>query len=709
MTKIYYYLTGTYDEAAIAECARETGVEVVIKQLSEKTTESELREYIRQWENEGAEVILCRGSAEARVKKLAQKAYVMGVYFSSDSTIEILAGYRRQHPDFFLQKRKLLLLSTRLLSINKDLMRDLFQVETENRSTIGVPEEELDEYAKQFDLVIVGIHRMKRMQEKGINAFYYPNSEKETFYYNFMIADIIAKSRRELQEKNDVIQSILDNSFNAILTLDQDGTIHRGNGQLKRYFKQDAEKLIGQNISDLIPDFNRELLTRLFTEKSGFYGEVVQLNDSMLIINGFPIYDKGTIVSGALHFEELRQIEKIEQRVKSELYSKGRIAKYNFQDIIGESDSMKQAKHYAKEFAHHSSNILLYGESGTGKELFAQSIHNESACKNGPFVAVNCGALPANLLESELFGYAAGSFTGASKNGKKGLIEQANQGTLFLDEISEMDPLGQVRLLRVLAERTITRVGDDKVIPVHVRIIAASNKNLKKLVEEGKFREDLYYRLNVLMLKIPALRERRGDVALLAEYYLHHFGDLNKKHIELTDEAMDAMERYPWSGNVRQLRNFCERLVIISMTRIVDREFVVRQLNDSFFESMETAEKDSAPEKNSRKLAGGREEGCTVWEADSRTANRNMENGKNGYAVGTAEHEYTESRENGQDPELRRPQNPEFPRETFSEYDRILDALNRAGGNRGEAAELLGMSKTSLWRRMKKFNISEKY
>lgn len=699
MTKIYYYLTGTYDLDSITYSAKRIGVDVTIKRLPEDLPKEELQEQIRQWEQEGAEIILCRGAAETRIMNMVSKAYVMGVNFSADSTIEILSGYQRLHPHFFEQKRRVLLISTKLLSVNVAVLKELFQVEVENLPTKTwfaehhANEEDLDAYAATFDLVITGTHRVERMTKKGINAFYFPNSERDTFYNNFMIADIIAKSRRELKEKNAVIQSILDNSFNAILTLNQDGIILRGNGQLKRYFKENGEKLVGKNISDLMPDFNRELLKRLFVEQEEFYGEVAQFQDSMLIINGFPIYENGQIISGALNFEELRQIEKIEQRVKSELYNKGRIAKYTFQDIIGESESMKQTKHYAKEFARHSSNILLYGESGTGKELFAQSIHNESACKNGPFVAVNCGALPANLLESELFGYAAGSFTGASKNGKKGLIEQANQGTLFLDEISEMDPLGQVRLLRVLAEHTIVRVGDDKVIPVDVRIIAASNKNLKKLVEEGKFREDLYYRLNVLMLKIPALRERKGDVVRLTEYYLHHFGDLNKKHIELTEDAMQAMAEYPWTGNVRQLRNFCERLVIISMTRIVDREFVVRQLNDSFFDSVKDSSAGMVQKnpKQAEQMEAELPETKVVerkWSETKQSETKQLE---------TEEHVVPQP-----------PYHSVFSK-ADSEYDRILDALNRAHGNRGTAAEILGISKTSLWRRMKKFNISEKY
>ena len=205
---------------------------------------------------------------------------------------------------------------------------------------------------------------------------------------------------------------------------------------------------------------------------------------------------------------EFREIEKLEAAVKHEYRTKGYTARYTFEDIAGTSEAIRESRRLAKQFSKYDSNVLIAGETGTGKEVFAQSIHNASLRKDEPFVAVNCGAIPVNLLESELFGYVDGAFTGASRKGKKGLMEIANHGTLFLDEISEMDFNGQVQLLRVLEERVIRRVGDDKEIPIDIRVIAASNKNLLELIEQGKFREDLYYRLNVLTLYIPPLRDR---------------------------------------------------------------------------------------------------------------------------------------------------------------------------------------------------------
>lgn len=312
-------------------------------------------------------------------------------------------------------------------------------------------------------------------------------------------------------------------------------------------------------------------------------------------------------------------------------------------------------KRRALHFAKYNANILLMGETGTGKEYFAQGIHNESLRKNKPFVAINCGAIPLNLLESELFGYVDGAFTGASRKGKKGLIEVADGGTLFLDEISEMDLYGQTRLLRVLEERAVSRIGDDTIRPVDIRVIAASNKNLLKRVEEGKFREDLYYRLNVLTLRIPPMRERGQDVLILAESFLKRFGERYKKNLVLSDEAKRVLLRFPWKGNARQLRNFCEQLVIIANKSEVEGEYLRKLIEDTYLMEVEKPK----------------------------------------------EVEQREQEENDGEPMIFLPDD--------TERERIIKALNQAHGRRQGAADKLGISKSSLWRKMKKYGISENY
>lgn len=234
-------------------------------------------------------------------------------------------------------------------------------------------------------------------------------------------------------------------------------------------------------------------------------------------------------------------------------------ARYNFSDIVGQSEAIKQTIAIAENVANGVSTILIYGETGTGKELFAQSIHNASDRRDKPFVAINCGALPPSLIESNLFGYVEGAFTGAKKGGVPGAFEQANGGTIFLDEISEMDPNLQTKLLRVLQEREVVRIGGVKPIRIDVRVIASTNKDLTKLIEEGSFRSDLYYRLNVIQIKVPPLRERISDIPLLVNYFIRKYNTLLGKYVlEASQEALQILQEYNWPGNVRELQNCIE-------------------------------------------------------------------------------------------------------------------------------------------------------
>ena len=239
-------------------------------------------------------------------------------------------------------------------------------------------------------------------------------------------------------------------------------------------------------------------------------------------------------------------------------------ALYNFSDIHTANPKMKVLLAYAEAVSAGNATILIEGESGTGKELFAQAIHNASKRANGPFVAINCGVIPAELIGSEFFGYVEGAFTGASKGGKAGKFEMATGGTLFLDEIGEMPLAQQVALLRVLETRTVSRIGDDKLIPVDVRIVCATNKDLYQEVKEGSFRSDLYYRLNVINLRIPPLRERKEDVFLLIGVFIKKYGShrFDRKKA-FSDEKLMALYNYDWPGNVRELQNIIERMIYI--------------------------------------------------------------------------------------------------------------------------------------------------
>lgn len=289
----------------------------------------------------------------------------------------------------------------------------------------------------------------------------------------------------------------------------------------------------------------------------------------------YPVHNGGLVSGAVMKLQRVKDVQGMEQSIRSQLFKKGLVAKYTFDNIIGRSSKIKETILMAKRYSGVDSTVLITGESGTGKELFAQSIHNLSPRSNGPFVAINCAAIPSALLESELFGYKEGAFTGARKGGKAGLFELAHNGTLFLDEIGEIDISIQARLLRVLEERRIMRLGDDSIIPVNVRIIAATNKNLNEMVKRGQFREDFFYRLNVLAIELPPLRERRSDIELLINHFIvRECSKMHRPSIQILPDGMRILTAYDWPGNIRELTNIIERLVVISPREKVDSKIV---------------------------------------------------------------------------------------------------------------------------------------
>ncbi|MGE4354307.1 MAG: sigma-54 interaction domain-containing protein, partial [Oscillospiraceae bacterium] len=286
----------------------------------------------------------------------------------------------------------------------------------------------------------------------------------------------------------------------------------------------------------------------------------------------------GTVVT----LQYVSRLQDSEAKLRSKLSEKEHKAKHRFYEILGSAPTITFAISQAQKFSQVEASVLITGKSGTGKELFAQSMHNASRRKSFPFVAINCAAIPENLLESELFGYVEGAFTGAVRGGKMGIIEMAHRGTLFLDEISEL-PLGlQARLLRVLQEREIRRLGHDKVINVDVRVFSATNRNLDELVSQGKFREDLYYRLDVLRLNLPSLSERREDIPILCRHYINLYAEHNKKTApEFSREAIALLSSLPWEGNIRELCNVCQRLIVLCDTGEIGAKLVEEAINRS--------------------------------------------------------------------------------------------------------------------------------
>ena len=296
--------------------------------------------------------------------------------------------------------------------------------------------------------------------------------------------------------------------------------------------------------------------------------KVIKVNSVNLSVEVVPVIRQNTCIGAFALLQRFNDVEVRQNELRGQLLHKGYYAKYSFDDVIGQSAAIRRTKETLTRMANSESPILLIGETGTGKELFAHAVHRASRRAAGPFLAINVAAFPENLLESELFGYEEGAFTGAKKGGKAGLFEYAHLGTLFLDEVEAMSPMLQAKLLRVLQEKELIRVGGDRVIPVDVRIIASSNEDIHELVRQGRFRKDLFYRLNTLPLEIPPLRERGEDLFLIAAEIKKRFG---YAYI-LAPDAREILRRYCWEGNVRELSNLIEYLAVVDKPEITSED-----------------------------------------------------------------------------------------------------------------------------------------
>jgi sigma-54 dependent transcriptional regulator, acetoin dehydrogenase operon transcriptional activator AcoR len=355
------------------------------------------------------------------------------------------------------------------------------------------------------------------------------------------------------------IESIFNSISAGILTSDLSGNITSINKQIVKMFGYSEIEIKSMKVWSLIEGWN-EVVDKLTARESYVDKDInvkVRENKIQFTLTAYPIYNSNKEIIEIIHiFYELKKNRKLAGKILS-----GQ-AIYTFDKIIGENEEFLKTIEYAKKIADSSSTVLITGESGTGKEVFAQSIHNSSIRKEEPFIAVNCGAIPRTLIESELFGYEEGAFTGAKKGGNAGKFELADEGTIFLDEIGEMPTDMQIKLLRVIEEGVITRIGSHRQIPINVRIIAATHKDLKKEVAAGNFRKDLFYRLNVLPIHLPPLRERADDIPLIFDYYMGKTSKrLNKRKVDISPEYLSYLKNHEWQGNIRELENVIELMV----------------------------------------------------------------------------------------------------------------------------------------------------
>jgi len=358
------------------------------------------------------------------------------------------------------------------------------------------------------------------------------------------------------------LQAIINTVHDGVIALDEQGNV--------TVFNPIAEEIFGIKSDQITKEVLNEIIKVMELKEDDNEGKFIRVKDKQVIVNRMPISENNEVIGIVYTLKDVTEIQKLEEKLRRKLKEEGMYARYTFDDIVSKSETMRNTKELARKIAMSDLPILIQGESGTGKELFAQAIHNFSSRKQGPFVAVNFAALPETLLESELFGYEEGAFTGAKKGGKPGLFEQAHHGTIFLDEIGEAPLSFQVKLLRVLEERQVRRIGGSRVIPIDIRVIAATNKNLRDLIKQGKFREDLYYRINVLPLRIPPLRERKDDILELAYVFYQRFFNEQPPFLpeQFFSPVSECFLEYSWPGNVRELKNVVEYLATICSTEL---------------------------------------------------------------------------------------------------------------------------------------------
>lgn len=442
--------------------------------------------------------------------------------------------------------------------------------------------------------------------------------------------------RIELQhtEHMATVNAILNSTSEGVIAVNNNGIVTSINASARDIIKKDCT---GESFAEIS---GNDLIRSAISTKKPLRNELLEFEGTLCSVSSSTINLDNKSGGVVFNIQPVNVVQSLDQNIRSKQSQSGNIAKIQFEDITGSSKVMNTTIKKAKKFSQSDSTVLILGETGTGKEMFAQSIHNYSKRAGGPFVAINCAALPQSILESELFGYAKGAFTGANTSGKMGYFEMAHTGTIFLDEIGEIPLDMQTKLLRVLQEKELRRVGDRKVFKVDIRVIAASNQNLKSMVERGEFREDLYYRLAVLELYIPSIRQRKEDVIQIVELILSEIiEEQSLQPIRLSNEVKSLLPNIDWCGNVRQIRNIVERMVAMCDNGVLDKSLLEEALN-----------------------------------------------------VG------------GKMPYRKMPKTNNFRPISEAEKLAVAKALKIEKGNRKQAAIRLGISKTTLWRRIKYIN-----
>ena len=522
-------------------------------------------------QNWDAEILVARGMTHDVLKELFPEKHVIRIQLSSFDIFNALVQCRHE------QAKKIALC---IHNIEINCLKDLEQACGASITIYDVQNEMTTEEAVSKALadgadIFVGAGTMcgicDRMGLKRIHI----HTKHDAVEIAMLEALNTARTINLERARADIIRIMLNHSEEGVLAINGQGKIVNINNQAYRVFQlTTVGEVIGQPAEPLVSTVEWKDFLKNNSEKE----KILRIKGKDYYVQYKPLNEE-ELETGALIF--IRSTDRIieeERKIRKGLSEKGLTAKYTFKDILGHSRAIRENIQMAERYSRVNSNVLIVGETGTGKELFAHSIHQASKRSNQPFVALNCAALPENLLESELFGYEAGAFSGAAKGGKVGLFELAHRGTIFLDEIGEIPITLQAKLLRVLQEKEIRRIGSTSVHPIDVRVISATNINIEEKIKEGQFRSDLYYRLNLLDITIPPLRERKEDIQELVDAYLTRFAcEMGKSIPKVTPEAARLLTEHSWPGNVRELRNICERLIVLNDTDVIDAE-LLRQL-----------------------------------------------------------------------------------------------------------------------------------
>lgn len=639
-------------------------------------------EVARQAEEDGADVVVARGWSADRILSSNVRTPVVHIPVGIQDLAEMLGLARRvtglEHPRIafvtFPRVHWDLSAFARLLGMTLRV----YPSHSEKDSIAAAVKKAVADGA---DLVMGGGTSARMAQQLDTPAAILVSGE-DSIRQALLQADKVVYARKLEQTHVQQMRAVLESSRDGILALDSQGRIVLTNPAARRMLRIKGEP-VGQKLDAFLSVPNMQ---NCLIGGEAINDEVVTIQGRELLVSAVPVHLQREMTGVVISVQETCSITELENKIRRTTH--GLAAFYTFADIKGKSPQIIAAVSQARRYAAGRQSVLIMGDTGTGKELFAQAIHNESPFRHGPFVAVNCGALAPSLLESELFGYDAGAFTGASRKGKPGLFELAHEGTLFLDEISELDMHGQTRLLRAIEDRSVMRLGGNRRLPVDLRIIAATNINLVERVRQGLFRQDLYYRLKVLTLSLPPLRQREGDVTYLAQYFLSVAG---AAELQLEPDALDALTAHAWPGNVRELRYFLDSLSFDCPGGKADAFAVRSALSAALCEDVQNR---CAPEPPP----------C-AFPAHSAAYGHPLPRAMNGSpAASPAENPHAEGTSRPAHSHM--PEAP--PEQVESQKSALLEALRQCNGHQGQAAHLLGLDRSTLYRRMKKLGIKKR-